>query len=289
MKVFQRNLSIAVWVGCLAYLSLLGLGCSGGSGGGQDTTGTASLTTLLTVDSASEALSEPELLGFQGPVGLGGIESLILTVTEISLDRGDEDDDYEPEIVVFSGEMEVDILDLMDVSAVLSCVDVPAGVYTKIRLSIANPRLFLSSAPETAIIDIHLTADGRLFISEGLELPEGESCLLILHFQSIHLVEQGNGGYVLTPQVRAEIEIESAEAKACGTIVAIDKDTDTLTLALCDGSEIEVFYADALIFLPWDAYDPSGTEDDLEVGVDVMMTGTLWGDGSLTAHSIRII
>ena len=286
MKISKQNLPIAVLVGCLVCLSLLGLGCSGSSVGG---TGTASVTSLVTADSARVAPLEPELVFFQGPVGLGEIESLTLTITEISLDRGDEEDGHEPKIVVFSGEMDVDILDLTDVSAVLSCVDVPAGFYTKIRLSIENPRLILSSDPDTVITDIHLTANGRLFISEEFELPTGESYLLILHFESIHLVEQGNGGYVLTPQLRAEIQIEPTAATVCGTIVDIDKDADTLRLALCDGSEIDVFYTDALIYLPGDTDTPTGTEDDLEVGLFVIMTGTIWADGSLTADSIRII
>jgi hypothetical protein len=286
VKISKQNLPIVVLVGCLVCLSLLGLGCSGSSVGG---TGTASVTSLLTVDSARVAPLEPELVFFQGPVGLGETESLTLTITEISLDRWDDEDEYEPKIVVFSGAMDVDILDLTDISAVLSCVDVPAGVYTKIRLSIENPRLILDSDPETVITDIHLTANGRLFISEEFELPDGGFYLLILHFESIHLVEQGNGGYVLTPQLRATIEIEPREARVCGTIVDIDKDTDTFTLAMCEGSEIHVSYNDASIFLPCDTDTATGTEDDLDVGVFVIIRGTLWVDGSLTADSIRII
>ena len=287
MKISKPNLRIAVLMGCLVGLSLLGVGCSSSSGG-ADASGTAGLTALVTADSTRVAPLEGELVFFQGPVELGEIESLTLTVTEISLDYGEEGDG-EPKIVVFSGEMDVDILDLMDVSAVLSCVEVPAGMYTKIRLSIENPRLILSSDPDTVITDIHLTANGRLFISEEFELPEDESYLLILYFESIHLVEEGNGSYVLTPQLRAEIDIEPAEATACGTIVDIDEETDTLTLALCEGSEIEVLYTDALIFLPGDIDTPTGTEDVLEVGLCVIMTGTLSAEGSLTADSIRII
>ena len=171
----------------------------------------------------------------------------------------------------------------------ISCVDVPAGLYTKIRLSVENPRLVLSADPQTVITDIHLTANGRLFVSEEFELPDGEAYLLILHFESIHLVEEGNGGYVLTPQLRAEIQIEPTEARVCGTIVDTDKDANTLRLALCEGCEIDIFYADALIYLPGDTDTPTGTEDDLNPGVCVIVTGTIWVDGSLVADSIRII
>lgn len=270
MKISKQDLSIAVLLGCLACSSLLGLGCSSSSGAAPVDNGTAGVTTLLTADGE-------------------GIESLTFTVTEISLDYGEEEDEYEPKIVIFSGEMDVDLAELTDVSAVLSCVDVPAGVYTKIRFSIANPRLILSSDPDTVITDIHLTANGRVFISEQFELPDEESYLLILHLESIHLVEEGNGGYVLTPQLRAEIEIEPTEATVCGTIVDVDRDADTFVLAMCEGSEIEICYTDALIYLPGDTDTPTGTEDDLDVDVYVMVTGTLWVDGTLTADSIRII
>lgn len=233
-------------------------------------TATAGVTTLLTVDSEI-------------------VESLTLTVTEISLDYGEECE-CEPKIVVFSGSMDVDLADLTDVSAILSCVDVPAGAYTKIRFSVANPRLILRSDPDTVITDVHLTANGRLFISEEFELPEGSSYLLMLHLVSIHLVDEGNGGYVLTPQLRAEIQIEPTEAMVvCGTISDIDKEEDVFALVLCDGSEIEVLYTDATIFLPGDIDTPTGTEDNLDVGVSVITRGTLWVDGVLTADTIRII
>jgi len=270
VKISRQNLPIAVLMGCLVGLSLVGLGCSSSSGGAELANSTAGVTTLLTVDSEI-------------------IESLTLTVTEVSLDYGEEGE-CEPKIVVFSGAVDVDLADLTDISAILSCVDVPAGVYTKIRFSVANPRLILSSDPDTVITDVHLTANGRLFISEEFELPEGESCLLILHLMSIHLVEEGNGGYVLTPQLRAEIEIEPTEAMVvCGTIVDIDKEEDTFSLVLCDGSAIEVLYTDASISLPGDIDTPTGTEDNLDVGVSVIIRGTLCVDGSLTADSIRII
>jgi hypothetical protein len=175
------------------------------------------------------------------------------------------------------------------VSRVLSSVEIPAGTYTKIRLSIENPRLVLNSDPDAVITNIQLTANGRLFVSKTFELPEGEPYLLILTFEDIHLVETGNGGYVLTPQLRADIDIEPAEAVIVGTITAMNKDTDTLIVQLDDATEIEVLYTDALIYLPGDTDTPTGTEDDLFVGLEAEIAGLLTVDGSLTAETIRIL
>jgi len=290
----KRNTAIVTLAGCLACLFLVGLGCSGGSGSIETEGGTAMVTALLTFDSQPALMPEvgAESLQLGAPVPVGEIESLTVTITEISLDRYVEDGgDDEPKILIFSGAMDVNVLDLTEVSEVLSCVDVPAGLYTKIRLSITDPRLVLKSDPLTVITDIHLTANGWLFVSEEFELPEGESYLIILHFTGLHLVEQGNGGYVLTPQLRADIQVEPAEVCVCGTIVSIDKDADTFILGLCsdEGSEIEVLYTDALIYRATDTDTPTGTEDDLDEGMCVRVRGTLWVDGVLTAEAIRIL
>ena len=77
-----------------------------------------------------------------------------------------EDDDDLTHIVVFSGSMDIDILELtlMDVTELISEVSLPAGEYKGIRLSVENPRLVFKSDPATIIEDVHLTANGRLFI-----------------------------------------------------------------------------------------------------------------------------
>jgi len=290
----KRTGSILAVAGSVVCLVLLGIGCSGGSGSVTTGSGTASVTALVSADAESIAKSEATLTFSElgAPVPVGEIESLTVTVTEISLDPYVEDGDPdEPKIVIFSGAMDVDVLDLTEVSEVLSCVDVPAGLYTKIRLSITNPRLVLASDPATVITDIHLTANGHLFVSGEFELPEDEFYLIILHFTDLHLVELGNGGYVLTPQVRADIQIDPSEACVCGTIDSIDKDTDTLVLALCsdEGSQIEILYTDALIYRVTDTDTPTGSEDDLEEGIRIRVRGALWVDHVLTAESIRIL
>ncbi|HPO12939.1 MAG TPA: DUF4382 domain-containing protein [Candidatus Hydrogenedentes bacterium] len=117
------------------------------------------------------------------------------------------------QITVFEGDLRMDIRDLSSVSEILSTVDVEPGYYTKIRLSIGEPELRLASAPDVAIMDIHLTANARLFVSETFNLPDGQTSILTLDFQDLHLVETGHGGYVWTPQLRADVHVEAVEGE----------------------------------------------------------------------------
>lgn len=227
------------------------------------------------------------------------IESLTVTVTKVSLVPAGDVEEPEGEglaakggneshPVLFEGSMDVNILDLTDVSAVLSSSEVKPGTYAQIRLEIENPRLVLASDPETAITDIQLTANGRLFISGEFEIPEGENQLLVLSFGGIHLVETGSGKYVLTPQLRADLEVSDANAVAAGTIAEIDNAAGTMVVTLADGSTVDVTYVGAVVWLPGDTDAATGTEADVAVGVEVEVQGLLDVYGTLTAQNIRI-
>jgi len=189
-------------------------------------------------------------------------------------------------IVVFTGEKEVDLRDLSGISEVISTAELPAGSYCKIRLSIENPRLALADDPDTILENVQLTANGHLFVSGGFELPEGESSLVLLDFESFHLVQAGNSGkYVLTPQLRATIQVQATAAQATGAIVAVGSDTLTLDLADSDDS-LEVNFAAADIVR---ADATPGSIADLTVGANVLVTGTLSVSGVLTADTITLI
>ena len=259
------------------------------------------VTVLLIADAAPLVKAIAGTVNAEGEVPIEDIESLTVTVTEIVLHRasagGDEEEEGEEEengdkiasnVVVFSGSLEVNLLDLVGVSEVLSTAEIPAGKYTKIRLSITDPRLVLKADPETVITDIHLTANDRLFVSEPFEIPAGESVLLLLDFGGIHLVPQGNGGYTLTPQLRVTITITSAEVTATGVISTLDTDNDVLTRQLEEGS-IEVEYSGAVIFLPEDTDTPTGEESDLAAGQTIVVQGTATVGGTVTADAIHIL
>ncbi|MDX9971972.1 MAG: DUF4382 domain-containing protein [FCB group bacterium] len=215
---------------------------------------------------------------------VGEIESLTVTVTEIELSPADETGE---EQLLFTGSMDVNLFDLTDISQVLSSAEVAPGTYGQIRLEIENPRLVLKADPETVITDdIQLTANGHLFISGEFEISEGESQLLVLGFGGIHLVETGNGKYVLTPQLRADLEVSDAAGLVVGPIASAD--TDSMVVMLEDGTTVDVDISAAVIYLPTDTDTPTGTIADLVVDAVVQVEGLFSLDGTLAADVVRI-
>ena len=153
-----------------------------------------------------------------GPVPLEEIESFLLKVDRIVLNRSAEDDSAEVEegsagkVVVFDAseepavDNEIDLVDLTNLSDILSSAEVPPDNYTQIRMEISDPRLNLVGDPlEEYRTNVSLTANGRLFSSVDLTISSGETVYLHLLVDRIHLVEKGNGDFVLTPQLEVEI------------------------------------------------------------------------------------
>lgn len=280
----NQVMKVTALVAALAVVVLVGAGCPRMA---EET----KVITLFTTDASQ----------LKADVAEDDIESFVLTVSEITLvPYGGEDDEEEIEepeakqaeedshVVVFEGSMDIDLKDLSGVSEVLSTAEVPAGVYSQIRLSISDPRLVLASDPETVITDVHLTANNRVFITQQFEIPEGQTSLLMLDFGGLHLVQTGNNGYVLTPQIQAILDIVNADVYADGEVSALDADADTFTLLMAEG-ELEIDYAAAVIWLPTDVDAATGTEADLADGLLVEVSGLLGTDGVVDATAVYIL
>lgn len=235
---------------------------------------------LVSGDASGKGLVEA-ILGDKADVDVADIEDFFVTVTGISLDA-----EGGP-VEVFAGATEVNLLDLTGVSQIISDAAVPPGTYTKIRLEIEDPRMVLKDDPETEITDIQVTANGRLFVSQTFEVPEGQTSLILLDFAGVKVVEQGNGGYTLTPQLQVDLSVVDAAATVTGTIVSNDTGELLLVFDLGD-SEVTVDYAGADIFLATDAETPAGTPDDLTAGLTVRADGLLRADGSIAAATVAI-
>ncbi|MCX5770811.1 MAG: DUF4382 domain-containing protein [Candidatus Hydrogenedentes bacterium] len=267
----------AVLICAVCLAGILPLGC-------PSPEGKSSVTVLLAGDAG--------LTAAKTQLDMESVVSLTVTVTEITLDycpTGEGEGEGEGEqIVLFTGAKDVELRDLSGISEVISTAELPAGSYCTIRLSIENPRLILADAPETVLENVQLTANGRLFVSGGFELAEDVNSLVLLDFESFHLVQAGNSGqYVLTPQLRATIQVLSAEAQATGVIAAVDVDTSMLTLDVDDSdATIDVNFATAQILL---ADLTPGTVADLTVGANIQVAGTLSVSGVLTADTITLI
>ena len=301
---------IAVLLSSLLLIVMLTVGCPP-----RDLTeGKAQLTTVITGDGTP--LANKILNVMKAEVPVEDIESLTVTITRITLDKAaeepDEEEGEEPaekqeeeaepeedeaeegdaeQVEVFSGEMTVNILDLTGVSQLISLEEVPAGHYTKIRLEIQDPELVFKDDPETVYTNIQLTANDRLFINVKFDLEADTSRVLVLDFGGIHLVALGNGDYVLTPQLRADLEVLSVENTFVqGVTDSIDYEADSLVL-LVDGGEISVSYSETTeIFLPTDdEVTPTGLETDLVAGLEVICYGELYSDNTMSASRIEIV
>jgi len=213
--------------------------------------------------------------------------------------HGDDDHDHDDDagrVIVYSGNFDVNLLDLTALSEVLTTAQIPAARYSGIRLTISNPRLVLVDDPSTVITNVRLTANGRLFVKEHFQITEEDELLITLDFGGIHLVRAGNSGqYVLTPKLKADVQVTNAATSAEGEIVSIDAvnqiiqvqtDTETLDVGI-DGSTLITSDDDSD-----DAAD-TGTEvtlvfGDLAVGQRVTVQGLRTIAGPVDANAIQV-
>jgi hypothetical protein len=149
-----------------------------------------------------------------GPVDPDTIETFLIIIDRIILNPSADDDSLEGVVVFDATEQpavdnEIDLKDLSGLHEMVSGAEVPAGDYEQVRMEISNPRLRLVGDPAGEYrTNIKRTANGRLFAGVELSILPDEVLDLNLVLNSLHLVEQGNGDFVLTPQLRVEIITE---------------------------------------------------------------------------------
>ena len=259
----------------LVFMLLLSLAvCSG--------CGSAKVTLLMSSDSVG-AKALLEQVAAKASVAVADIQSLTVSVTGVVLDQLDGS-----QVALLITPQDADLVDLAGISGLLTTAEVPAGSYTKIRLSIDNPRLVLLSDPATVLTDIHLTANARMFVDTQFVILANTNTNIVLDFGGIHLVEQGNGGYTLTPQLRAEVRVELVPVSNQGTIVSVDSQAGTMVLAIGD-SNVTVNIAGAVIYLPGDTDTPTGGVGDLVAGAQVSVEGSVNADGIIVATTLTVL
>jgi len=201
---------------------------------------------------------------------------------------------------VFEGAIDVNILDLTALSEVLTMAEVPAGDYCRIILHIENPRLVLVADPNTVLTNVQITANGRLFLKDHFVLEDGANVIIVIDFGSIHLVDAGaSGKYVLTPQLRADVDVEDAEVEVSGEIVSTNAETMIIEIDTeGDGPPLEVVVSlETVIQTDDDADDvvrgviePTVLLEfaDLAVGQEVAVEGLLTVGGQILADEIEV-
>jgi hypothetical protein len=324
-------LSMMLLFGCSAVL----VACSGGGGGGGGDGATTRATIGITgTNGAPDVARSGFITRAAGDNTVDGddVDSLTLTITKIVLHHSGGDDDEEPveetdatrdldpedpddaeeeddagnsnRVVVFDDVVgiDVDIKHLDDISQIITTQNIPSGKYTKIVIYYTNPRLTLVADPETEIDDIHITANGRMFISQNFVLETDEPTLILLDFGGVHLTQNPSTmRYTLTPQLRVVISLEPAAIEFEGTITSIDD--ETMMLEVDNGvASRDIFANEETVIvreLPEDVEPPDAgrtveddeeliTFEDLNVGDPVEVDGLAQVDGSIIADKIAV-
>ena len=198
---------------------------------------------------------------------------------------------------VFEGLEDFDVVDPSGLSEILSSVPIPSGRYCKIRLYVEDPRLLLAEDapydPEDPPYrtNVKLTANGRLFIGTHFELEPGTETLIEIVFEGLHLVEPGSSpDYILTPQMRAEVDVVDAEIEQEVTFVSVDCVGGTLLVETEGGMELTV-----LLFVETTIKDSNETAltctdlEGLAEGDRMEITGLLTLGGTVEADIVVVV
>jgi hypothetical protein len=178
-------------------LVLLLTACGGGGGSNaastsvQSSTGTGTVGMLLTDATTND------------------FDAIEMTITRIQLLAADGG-----HVEVFSSPsgQTVDLLQLTDLSQLISLATVPAGLYEKIRLTLSQLELIKKDDAGNVIerIDVPLPGNGKLDLNPRMTfaVEPGSTLLVQLDIdakKSIHIVQTGNGGFQFRPVVFVKI------------------------------------------------------------------------------------
>lgn len=249
---------VAVLVVALAWM----LACSDGndSGGAGAAVGTGSVAVVMTDAPIDEFVQ------------------VLVRVTRIDL-LGTEDTRRE---TIFEGDQTFDLLALQNVSEPFAIAeDVPAGVYSKLRLELAEIELVrMNGAGGFESIFPPLPGGNRIDLNPrgGFEVVPGGLLAIRLDLdarRSIQLVEGGNGVYRFRPQVFVEImdvDLPGRLILVEGLVRTLEQAGDSTEIELCEvelrrRTDSAVFNRHCLtVFAASDVsiFDGSGLAVDLE-------------------------
>ncbi len=269
------------------FVALMAVGFQCGPIGGN--------SDVVTLFTTGTGVSSKVLAQGGGEVPIGEIENLIVELNRITF-KGPAAAASGGEVEVFDAaaepdvENDIDLKDLTTVSQIVSFRDIPAGTYNQVRLHIDNPRLRLVGDPEGEFrTNVQLTANDRLFITGQFTLAPDEKVLIQIDFGGLKLNEKGNGDFVLTPQLRAEILVGETDVVLQGVIVSRDEGAQTLEVQVDDGP-LPVDASSAMIFLPGDTDVATGDfVQDLTVGTQVEVEGVIDVECRVTADVITVL
>ena len=211
----------------LASALLLLTACGGSSSSNNDPIPTTGGLTLLVGDSPEE-----------------DFDAIVMTVENAIL-IGNDDGQVD---LGFEDPVEVDLLELSNLTEVLATVEVPTGSYSKIRLIISD--LQLQELDDTGQVvgtpqRPPLPANGHIDLNpQGtFDIVAGDTLIVEIDVdleRSLKLTSTGSGEYRFRPVVFVEIDVEAAEARLTRTFGRIaGLDANAGSFDLCDPDDAD--------------------------------------------------
>jgi hypothetical protein len=258
----SRRIATAILLG----LSLFVTACGGSGDGGAPPDQATGTVALLLTDMPTDDLDE-----------------INLDVVEATLIGG------EGQQTLFANAddpISINLLDLENFSRPIAFEDVPAGVYTKLRLRISNLELVEygddGPGPDDAVYTPPLPANGKIDLlhPEGFEVLPGRTLIVELDMdanKSIHVVQTGNSKYRMRPVVFVEFSNTGAPDKLTridGTITEV-VDSAGGRFVLCSSADADTCI-DVSLTTDGCVFDADGIPTEptaLEVGDEVIVIG----------------
>jgi hypothetical protein len=257
-----RRIAIAMLLGLSVFLAA----CGGSGEGGTPPEQAMGTVALLLTDMPTDDLDE-----------------INLEVVEATLIGG------EGQQTLFANAddpISINLLDLENFSRPIAFEDVPAGVYTKLRLRISNLELVEygddGPGPDDDKYTPPLPANGKIDLlhPEGFEVLPGRTLIVELDMdanKSIHVVQTGNSKYRMRPVVFVEFSNTEAPDKLTridGTITEI-VDGAAGSFVLCSSDDADTCI-DVSLTTDGCVYDEEGVPTEptaLEAGDRVVVIG----------------
>ncbi len=200
--------------------------CGGGGGGGGGGLGSSGLSTPASTGSVTVLMTDAPTDDFS---------EILLTVIKVELfsDNG--------KVTIFEGHEVIDLLELENVSEIFAVdPDVPAGCYSKIRMTLEDLELVRKDEDGNVIETAHphIPGNGKLDLNfRGVVCVEANSALIVEidmdAKNAIHVVGTGSGKYQFRPVVFVNVVDEEFSGKLVrlsGSIENLSVDYDQFDL-----------------------------------------------------------
>lgn len=254
--------------GAAAFALILAAGCGGSGGGGGGTEETGSVSVLMT-DAPSR-----DFLEFR------------VTVSRIELI-----DERRRRVTIKSQESEFDLLRLENLSSLFAQTsDVPAGTYSKIRLTVSGIEL-IDRRTRNSIFPL-TTREFKIDLKprQPFEVSSNSRLVVEIDIDARRSVRWRRGRYRFRPVVRVKVGVEQVShlVEVRGVVNSVDLIDESFEICRVDETEAGVTVSDECLTADLSAdssiFNPDGVEggiNDLVVTEIVKVVGNLGDDASV--------